>query len=902
MRFVSKSQLKKDLPLAFVVASYGVLLDPDTCTGQCPFHQDAQPSFRLYVADDGVTRWHCFPCQEGGDVYDFIMKIDPACGAFPEALNRAEELYHNIPRGWLEDPNRPQPSKGYDASATEDLKAKWPLFVQATTNRAARDSTFAAIAGLIRHDEYDDRDLADLSTKLVSRWRWGVDDSGVISVPHYAPGAGSDAVPTGVKLRAQGPAGSRKWALPGSKYPYLYGSWLEPKHNYVLLTEGESDCVWADLQPHAPCDVRALPSGASSWSDAWPREMLATWDKIFLCLDPDEAGVTATRRWLDAFFDITGPNPVQQQIWICSLPAGRDLRDARPDLRRLLDEAVLPPEDRGAVIINNERFERVMMTQQGPQNKQLTSWYFEPSARLRPNHADGLSFAYEANLHVRGAVTQTTINSDDMSSKNRFALWTGREGLATVTNDSDVMELNAWAEARAAVTPEKYQTRRLGIHAPPDQYHWAGPSLVLPPGCGPKKQGYMGHLPWIWRGMPEYANGVYFDEAESKQPMDYGWLKSFLELSEPGFTEPLLGWLIATVRRPEMTHFPILSITGSSGSGKSTIARLALQLMGSRLFGSLSGDTPMKLQVLCSSTTSVPVFVDEWTKISRQISLETMKSIITYIYEGGSTEKYSSGSRIDRDVYTFTSPLLLAGEMEFIQTREIERMIPLTLWRSKQNPDALEALLDKPLHRFGWYFNEWFIRTQREDPGSLPPLPMQDPDGSRASYNQAVVQHGWDLLKMFLQEEVIPNVHDPSSVPVLGDEPSRAMVNAAFDDIRQTNSYDEAVGAAYGVRDTRYGTAVSIDDDGRGTWINARLVCRIARDMDIDLPGGERAMLNYLRERCRDTLGEGEDFQLQRRYDPLTTTSILMRLIPGYYPPGHTGKQDARETWTGASS
>lgn len=47
MRFVSKEQLKKELPLAYVVGEYGVELDPTTCAGVCPFHHDERPSFRL---------------------------------------------------------------------------------------------------------------------------------------------------------------------------------------------------------------------------------------------------------------------------------------------------------------------------------------------------------------------------------------------------------------------------------------------------------------------------------------------------------------------------------------------------------------------------------------------------------------------------------------------------------------------------------------------------------------------------------------------------------------------------------------------------------------------------------------------------------------------------------------
>ena len=56
--------------------------------GLCPFHDEKTPSFNVNPSRGG---YHCFGCQEGGDVISFLMKIDGL--TFVETVERLAEKY-----------------------------------------------------------------------------------------------------------------------------------------------------------------------------------------------------------------------------------------------------------------------------------------------------------------------------------------------------------------------------------------------------------------------------------------------------------------------------------------------------------------------------------------------------------------------------------------------------------------------------------------------------------------------------------------------------------------------------------------------------------------------------------------------------------------------------------------
>jgi len=80
-----KERIKKTIPLEIFLQREGIKLIPSgesKFMANCPFHDDKNPSLSI---DTVKQLWHCFGCNEGGDIFSFVMKkrgVD-----FKEAMN-----------------------------------------------------------------------------------------------------------------------------------------------------------------------------------------------------------------------------------------------------------------------------------------------------------------------------------------------------------------------------------------------------------------------------------------------------------------------------------------------------------------------------------------------------------------------------------------------------------------------------------------------------------------------------------------------------------------------------------------------------------------------------------------------------------------------------------------------
>jgi len=120
-------------PIAQVIQASGVELRRlgQRLVGRCPFHTDAQPSLVVYPQD---ANYFCFGCSAGGDVIDFISRLNGVgfreaisllMGASVEAQRRADTRIAEMPPRFRTEPPTEAEVRVIDATATFYNERLW---------------------------------------------------------------------------------------------------------------------------------------------------------------------------------------------------------------------------------------------------------------------------------------------------------------------------------------------------------------------------------------------------------------------------------------------------------------------------------------------------------------------------------------------------------------------------------------------------------------------------------------------------------------------------------------------------------------------------------------------------------------------------------------------------------
>ncbi len=325
---VDIAALKSRHPLGDTVEAAGVELSGRgrVRQGVCPFHAEAEGSFTVY---GDTERWWCFGCGAGGDVLDFVQRVEGV--GLPEAIRRLEAEGGCTVRSGEAVDRRPVAAPGF-ARDPAALTAAMRFYAgrlrrspEAGEYLAARGIGAGAAArlglgyapgsGLRTHLESAGFGAERLSRSGLFTPR-GERFAGMIVVPDAA-----GSITRWMAARAIDPGASPRFQAPPGTKPVLGLSRLGAAPPWLVLTEGLFD--WVALAGWGLPACSALGTQGAERIAA----SLRGCGRVFLAFDADDAGREMTGQ-LTALLGrraapVTLPGGISDAAEIAALPGGR---------------------------------------------------------------------------------------------------------------------------------------------------------------------------------------------------------------------------------------------------------------------------------------------------------------------------------------------------------------------------------------------------------------------------------------------------------------------------------------------------------------------------------------------------------------------------------------------------
>ena len=257
-------------------------------------------------------------------------------------------------------------------------------------------------------------------------------------------------------------------------------------------------------------------------------------------------------------------------------------------------------------------------------------------------------------------------------------------------------------------------------------------------------------------------------------------LPDLLAVNEPCVALPLIGWFFAAPFKPRLVgiihHFPILWVWGTSGSGKtSMVNEVFLRFSGlSRARGTATfsvTQTRFALISLLSSTTSIPVFLDEYRPDDmRSQQAQDVHRLLRSSY-GGETDRRGSAD-LSVAEYRLSAPVVVGGEARPDDAALLDRLVsvtpdPNTLVAREEYRAAFRRLTESELEQLAAPLAQFALgRDPREDfrdavartDAALESMPHGDQLSPRCRDNLRVVTFGLLMFEAFATQMGVRNL------------------------------------------------------------------------------------------------------------------------------------------------
>lgn len=272
-----------------------------------------------------------------------------------------------------------------------------------------------------------------------------------------------------------------------------------------------------------------------------------------------------------------------------------------------------------------------------------------------------------------GFITELILPRKAFNSKFQFAKYNSHVHLSFWGNDHTFEKLLPYIVSNTPTDQFLESTNVVGLHKVGEEYFYVLPEQVISKGGVHSKYDVPISFSISEKEKPEFE--IYTETKFNKSKV-----AGILTLNEKESILSLLGWYSASLIKPYLFEkgyrFPVLSVAGTHGSGKTTLIKLFMQLFGQIPETYTATTTKFVLLSLMGSSNAFPIAISEF----RYDHAQTILRYILMSYDKG---KDARGTPDQRTIeYPLIAPFSLDGEDFVMDNAAKERLITVSLLKS----------------------------------------------------------------------------------------------------------------------------------------------------------------------------------------------------------------------------
>jgi hypothetical protein len=283
------------------------------------------------------------------------------------------------------------------------------------------------------------------------------------------------------------------------------------------------------------------------------------------------------------------------------------------------------------------------------------------------------------------------------------------------------------------------------------------------------------------------------------------------------------------------------------------------------------------------------MWFDEYRYGARKDTKEIMDQAIRDAWSGSSMARGGIGQDWSRvNVFPVLAPLIVSGEDSFTETSHLERLVLIRIPQEGRDPAALRGTASL---RFGNAYLDWIVAKHWA--GTLE-VPRVGGVATRRDARERVIAWGWELFRQFVSETVGIEV-GPLDMSRVHQVESEQQVPVILDTlVWGLDERDRAGRPLVWFEQSTVGSGMDI-------CVRTRALVKEARDADIKLPGGERAVNDWLIEWAGTGLSitgrgrYGRQLRLVSMAEKLTESAEGLAISD--YHGGDIGQEGSMQQW-----